>query len=107
MPAFLFVLHGSRKLFGLPGGAQLQLIECDRLWSLAPGLSGVLESFGGLLLLLGFATRSVAFVLSGLMAFAYFMAHAPGSFWPVLNGGDTAILFCFAFLYLSAAEAGR
>lgn len=75
--------------------------------ALAPGLAGVLEFFGGLLLLPGFATRSVAFVLPGLMAFAYFMALAPGSFWPVLNGGDAAILFCFAFLYLSAAGGGR
>lgn len=104
--AFLFMLHGSKKLFGLPGGGQLQWIEFDQLWSLAPGLAGVLEFFGGLLLLLGLATRPVAFVLSGLMAFAYFMAHAPGSFWPVLNHGDAAILFCFAFLYLSAAGGG-
>lgn len=104
--AFLFILHGSKKLFGLPGGAQLQLIEFDKLWSLAPGLAGILEFVGGLLLLAGLFTRPVAFILAGLMAFAYFMAHAPGAFWPVLNGGDAAILFCFAFLYLSMAGGG-
>lgn len=84
----------------------MQLIESDRLWSLVPGLAGALEFFGGLLLLVGLATRPVAFILSGLMAFAYFMVHAPGSFWPVLNHGDAAILFCFVFLYLSAKGPG-
>lgn len=104
--AFLFLLHGAKKLFGLPGEGPFKLIEAGQLWSLAPGLAGVLEFFGGVLLIVGLATRPVAFVLSGLMAFAYFMAHAPGSFWPVLNHGDSAILFCFVFLYLSAAGAG-
>lgn len=105
--AFLFMLHGSKKLFGLPGGDQLQLIEFSKLFSLAPGLAGILEFFGGLLLLLGLFTRPVAFVLSGLMAFAYFMAHhSLEKFWPVLNGGDAAVLFCFTFLYLSSAGGG-
>lgn len=104
--AFLFLLHGSKKLFGVPGGTQLQLIEFDKLWTLVPGLAGGLEFFGGLLVLIGLATRPVAFILSGLMAFAYFMAHAPRAFWPVLNGGDAAVLFCFVFLYLSAAGPG-
>ena len=104
--AFLFLLHGSRKLFGLPGDEGFKLIEAAKVWTLAPGLAGVLEFFGGLLLLVGLCTRPVAFLLSGLMAFAYFMAHAPGSPWPVLNHGDSAILFCFAFLYLSAAGGG-
>lgn len=104
--AFLFMLHGSKKLIGLPGGNHIQLIEFDKIWSLVPGLAGVLELGGGFLLLIGLCTRPVAFILSGFMAFAYFMAHAPRSFWPVLNGGDAAILFCFAFLYLSAAGGG-
>ena len=66
----------------------------------------MLEVFGGLLLLLGLFTRPVAFLLAGEMAVAYFMAHAPQSFFPVLNGGDAAILFCFVFLYLVFAGAG-
>ena len=70
------------------------------------GLAGVLETFGGLLILIGFQTRFVAFILSGMMAFAYWMAHAPQSFYPVLNGGDAAILFCFVFLYLVFAGPG-
>jgi putative oxidoreductase len=64
-----------------------------------PGLAGVLELFGGLLLLLGLFTRPVAFILSGEMAFAYFMAHVPLGFWPILNRGELAALYCFLFLY--------
>ena len=70
------------------------------------GFAGILEAFGGLLLLIGLFTRPVAFVLAGMMAAAYFMAHAPQSFYPVLNGGDAAILFCFVFLYLVFAGPG-
>jgi putative oxidoreductase len=70
------------------------------------GVAGVLELFGGALVLLGLFTRPVAFVLSGEMAFAYFMAHAPQGFWPVLNHGEAAVLYCFAFLYFSAAGGG-
>ena len=66
----------------------------------------MLEAVGGILLLLGLFTRSVAFVLSGEMAAAYFMSHAPRSFWPILNGGEPAVLFCFIFLYLVAAGPG-
>jgi putative oxidoreductase len=66
----------------------------------------MLETFGGLLILLGWFTRPVAFLLSGEMAFAYFMGHAPQGFWPVLNQGHPAILFCFVYLYFSAAGAG-
>ena len=65
-----------------------------------------MELFGGALLVLGLFTRPVAFLLSGLMAFAYFIAHAPRSIFPVLNGGDAAILFCFVFLYLALAGGG-
>lgn len=97
--AFLFMEHGAQKLFGLLGGTPVQLFSLM-------GLAGILEFFGGLLILVGLATRPVAFILSGEMAFAYFMAHAPAAFWPILNGGSDAILFCFIFLYLSAAGAG-
>jgi putative oxidoreductase len=71
-----------------------------------PWVAGALETFGGLFLLIGLFTRPVAFLLSGEMAFAYFMGHAPQGFWPVLNQGHPAVLFCFLFLYLSAAGAG-
>lgn len=70
------------------------------------GVQGCLEIVGGLLILFGLFTRPVAFVLSGNMAVAYFMAHFPKSFFPALNGGDAAILFCFVFLYLAAAGGG-
>ncbi len=70
------------------------------------GVGGVLELAGGLLILAGLFTRPVAFILSGEMAFAYFMRHAPRSFWPILNGGELAVLYCFLFLYLAAAGPG-
>lgn len=96
---FLFMQHGAQKLFGLLGGTPVH-------WLSLMGLAGILEFFGGLLILLGLATRPVAFILAGEMAFAYFMVHFPSSFWPLLNGGDLAVMFCFGFLYLSAAGAG-
>ncbi len=103
--AYMFMLHGTNKMFGYPTeGRPFELM------SLNPGLAGVLEVFGGALLLVGLFTRPVAFVLSGLMAFAYWMAHAfrdGGSFlFPVTNGGDAAILYCFLFLFISAAGGG-
>lgn len=99
--ALLFMEHGTQKLFGFPpsanpGPALLTLL----------GIQGVLEVGGGILLVLGLFTRPVAFLLSGDMAVAYFMGHAPKSFFPALNGGDAAILFCFVFLYISAAGGG-
>ena len=97
--ALLFMQHGAQKLFGFGGGDTVQLLSLI-------GLAGVLEFFGGLLLLAGLFTRPVAFVLSGEMAFAYFMVHAPQSPWPLFNHGDLAVAFCFAFLYLSAAGGG-
>ncbi|MCT7655626.1 DoxX family protein [Oceanimonas sp. NS1] len=75
------------------------------LFSLS-GAAGVLELFGGALLLVGLFTRPVAFVLSGLMAFAYFMVHHPQGFWPLNNGGELAIMFCFVFFYLVFAGGG-
>lgn len=103
--ALLFMQHGAQKLFGVPGGS-FHLIPFDKLFTVVPGLAGVLEFGGGFLLLIGLFSRPIAFILAGEMAFAYFMAHAPGAFWPVLNGGDLAVLFCFTFLYLSAAGPG-
>ena len=100
--ALLFMAHGTMKLFDFPTGGSPSQAE---LFSLM-GLAGVLEFFGGLLILLGLFTRPVAFILSGMMAAAYFMAHAPQNFYPVLNGGDAAILFCFVFLYLVFAGPG-
>ena len=99
--AAVFMVHGSQKLFGVPPSEHAS----PELLSLM-GLAGVLEFFGGALILVGLFTRPVAFVLSGMMAVAYFMAHAPQSFFPALNGGDAAILFCFVFLYLAFAGPG-
>ncbi|MBM7456965.1 putative oxidoreductase [Oceanisphaera litoralis] len=99
--AFLFMQHGGQKLLGFPAP---QRGEFD-LFTLV-GAAGVLELFGGALLLLGLFTRPVAFVLSGQMAFAYFIAHAPQDFWPLNNGGELAIMFCFTFFYLVFAGGG-
>lgn len=108
--ALLFMQHGWQKLFGFPNEGHHP--GPFVLLSLA-GIGGVLETFGGLLLLLGLWTRPVAFVLSGQMAVAYFLFHfaaglqMPRGMFPVVNGGDLAILFCFLFLYLAAAGPGR
>jgi len=102
--AFLFIQYGSTKLLAIPaavmpGGGTAPLM------SLA-GIAGALELVGGAFLLLGLFTRPVAFLVSGEMAFAYFIGHAPGGFWPVLNEGAPAVLFCFLWLYISSAGAG-
>ncbi len=102
--AFLFMQVGSAKLFAFPG-AVMPNGGTAPIASLA-GIAGVLETFGGLLLLVGLFTRPVAFVLSGEMAVAYFIGHAPQGFWPVLNLGTDAVLYCFLWLYFSAAGAG-
>ncbi|GAB3826911.1 DoxX family protein [Hymenobacter jeollabukensis] len=99
--AFLFVLHGAQKLFNVPAGEHGP-VELASLM----GVAGILEFGGGLLLLLGFLTRPVAFLLAGEMAVAYFKAHFPQAPLPIQNGGESAVLFCFIFLYLSAAGAG-
>jgi len=80
-------------------------VDAGQLFSLV-GLAGVLEFFGGALILLGLFTRPTAFLLSGQMAAAYFMAHAPKGFWPLLNKGELAALYCFVFLFLSIAGGG-
>ena len=100
--AFLFMPHGAQKLFGFLAPQHTIL---PPLFSLL-GLAGMLEFFGGLFILLGLFTRPVAFILSGEMAVAYFMVHAPKGFWPLGNGGDLAAIFCFVFLYLAIAGGG-
>jgi putative oxidoreductase len=102
--AFIFISAGTMKLFAFPTG-----IPPDggtvRLMSQL-GLGALLEVFGGTLLLLGLFTRPVAFLLAGEMAVAYFQFHFPQGFWPVMNGGIPAVLYCFVWLYFSAAGAG-
>jgi putative oxidoreductase len=100
--ALLFLQHGTAKLFGIPHVPRFDNLELVSLL----GLAGVLELVGGILLLLGLFTRPVAFILSGEMAVAYFLAHANQSFFPILNQGELAALYCFVFLYLSAAGGG-
>ena len=98
--ALLFMQHGTQKLLGFPGEP-----DTAALRSLM-GVAGILELFGGALLLVGLFTRPVAFILSGFMAVAYFMAHAPRDFFPILNGGELAALYCFVFFYFVFAGGG-
>ena len=102
--ASLFLLVGTAKLFAfpaavMPGGGTAAIT------SLA-GVAGVIEVIGGSLLLVGLLTRPVAFILCGQMAFAYFIGHAGNGFWPILNGGTDAVIYCFLWLYFSAAGGG-
>lgn len=99
----LFLAHGTTKLLGWPPTEMFaQAPETGSLiW-----FAGVIELLGGALIALGLFTRPAAFICSGQMAFAYFIGHAPQATWPVQNGGDAAILFCFAFLYIAAAGPG-
>jgi putative oxidoreductase len=102
--AFLFLQFGSTKLFAfpgavVPGGGTVSPTSLG-------GVAGILELVGGAFLLVGLFSRPVAFVLSGLMAVAYFYGHAGGGFWPVLNGGAPAVIFCFVWLYISAVGPG-
>ncbi len=96
----LFMEHGLAKLFGFPTGA-IHPAMFHLLW-----FAGILEAFGGLLLVLGLFTRPVAFVLSGEMAVAYFIANEPRNFFPLLNGGDAVILYCFIFFYFFVVGGG-
>ena len=101
--AFLFIAHGAQKLFGFltpPGTPTPPLFS-------QIGIGGILEFFGGLLFLVGLFTRPVAFILSGMMAVAYFQMHAPGGFWPLQNRGELAVLYCFVFLFFSVAGGGE
>ncbi|MEI9407834.1 DoxX family protein [Mesorhizobium salmacidum] len=99
--ALQFVEHGTQKLFNFPAGE-----HAAAALSGLPLAAGILEFVGGILLALGLFTRPVAFLLAGEMAIAYFVAHMPRDFFPVNNGGDSAISFCFIFLYLVFAGAG-
>jgi len=99
---FLFLQHGTAKLFGVPHVAMFDGLQLVSLM----GAAGVIELVGGTLLLVGLFTRPVAFILSGQMAAAYFIAHAPAGFLPILNGGEMAVMYCFTFLYFAAAGAG-
>ena len=101
--SFMFIQHGTQKLFGFP----VEVRAPFELMTLNPGLAGLLEVVLGPLLLIGLFTRPIAFLLSGLMAFAYFMVHAPRGFWTLGNGGESAVLFCFLFLYIAAAGGGK
>jgi putative oxidoreductase len=92
--------HGGQKLLNYPPGGHTVPLN-----SLV-GLAGILELVGGALVLVGFLTRPVAFILSGEMVVAYFTVHAKGGFWPIQNKGELAVLYCFVFLYLAAAGAG-
>lgn len=101
--AFMFILAGTSKLIafpvGIPGGGTVPVMS-------QPWIGGVLEVFGGGLMFLGLFTRPVAFILAGEMAVAYFQFHYPKSFWPTVNNGVPAVLYCFIWLYFSAAGAG-
>jgi len=101
--AFLFVAHGTQKLFGFPSaaGAGSSVPVMSLLW-----VAGAIELVGGLLFFIGLFTRPIAFVLAGEMAVAYFRVHAPSNFWPLLNRGEVTVLYCFVFLYFAVAGGG-
>jgi putative oxidoreductase len=97
--AFTFLAHGTQKLFAFPTGPRFAL-------SSLMGAAGLIETAGGALMLLGLFTRPVALVLSGEMAYAYFTTHMPSGAWPIVNGGELAVLYCFVWLYFAAAGPG-
>lgn len=101
MSGLLLLQHGTTKFLGFPQ-SQMSGISPFTM----PGIAGLMELIGGVLLVLGLFTRVTAFLLSGMLAVAYFYAHAPGGFYPLLNGGELAVLYCFVFLYLAAAGGG-
>jgi putative oxidoreductase len=100
--AFLFIAHGTQKLFNYPASPNGAVAINSMM-----GVAGILEVFGGFLLLLGLFTRPVAFLLSGQMAVAYFMVHVPSGFLPLVNRGEAAVLYCFIFLFLAVAGGGE
>jgi putative oxidoreductase len=102
MSGLLFLQHGMAKLLKFPPGAVPPTFSLSSM----PGYAGFIEFACGLLLVLGLFTRPAAFLASGMTAVAYFMVHAPRGFFPILNGGELAVLYCFVFLYLAAAGAG-
>jgi putative oxidoreductase len=96
---FLFLFHGLQKILGMFGGKVMPMGS-------QPWIAGVIELAGGTLVALGLFTSPVAFICSGEMAAAYFIAHFPRSVWPILNGGELAALYCFVFLYIAARGGG-
>lgn len=97
---FLFMFHGSQKLFGFPGGAR------DGIPEFIIYIAGPIELVGGLLIMIGLLTRQAAFLSAGLMAAAYFMAHATSALFPILNRGELAIIYCFVYLYIACVGGG-
>jgi putative oxidoreductase len=95
----LFACHGAQKLFGVLGGKPVPLMS-------QMGIAGVIELVGGLMIAAGLLTTYVAFIACGEMAWAYFQAHAPRDVWPIRNGGELAVLYCFLFLYVAARGSG-
>ena len=102
MTGLLFLEHGTGKLLGFPAGMPF----LDKMPTGLLYFTGTMELVGGLLITIGLFTRPVAFILSGFMAAAYFMAHFPMSFFPAINFGEPAVLFCFVFLYFAAVGPG-
>jgi len=100
--AFIFMAHGTQKLFGFPGHP----FHAPVLAATMMGAAGIIETIGGTLMLLGLFTRPVAFFVSGQMAVAYFTQHWPRGFWPIVNGGELAVLFCFLWLFFFVAGPG-
>jgi len=99
--ALLLLQHGTTKILGLPA-TQMTGVNLTTL----PGIAGIFELVGGLLLLIGLFSRPTAFILSGMTAVAYFLVHAPQNFYPIVNGGELAALYCFVFFYLAFAGPG-
>ncbi len=97
----LFVQHGLQKLFGIPGTQPPVDVMTQA------GLAGIIELVGGTLISIGLFTSPVAFIASGEMAWAYFQVHAPRNYWPMMNGGELAALYCFLFLYIAAVGSGK
>lgn len=95
-----FAQHGAQKLFGVLGGTAVELTS-------QRGVAGIIEFVGGIMIALGLFTGPVAFIASGEMAWAYFQSHAPRGFWPIQNGGELAVLYCFIFLYFAAVGSGK
>jgi len=102
--AIIFITAGTMKLFAFPMGMPPDGSTANLMSEI--GIAGILETFGGLLILIGFYTRPTAFILCGEMAVAYFQAHFPHSIWPTVNGGVSAVIYCFIWLYFSAAGSG-
>ena len=102
MAGLLLLQHGTQKILGFPPSEQAPGVDLSTL----AGWSGPIELVGGILIIIGLFTRPVAFILSGFMAVAYWMVHGPQSFYPIMNGGELAALYCFVFLYIVFAGGG-